>query len=113
MDFEFPGSGVHVISATNGSGKTTLLVCMERIVNTRAFNQNFIQHPSPNIDSFDDAKITYEASSGRKVTYTYRKHSDRWNATTNAGNVLKNVYSRSNFWEYASVCRSNIQTSDE
>jgi energy-coupling factor transporter ATP-binding protein EcfA2 len=94
MDFEFPGSGVHVISATNGSGKTTLLVCMERIVNTRAFNQNFIQHPSPNIDSFDDAKITYEASSGRKVTYTYRKHSDRWNATTNAGNVLKNVYSR-------------------
>ena len=43
LDFEIPNPGVHVIAASNGSGKTTLMYCIERLANTRVFNENFTQ----------------------------------------------------------------------
>jgi ABC-type cobalamin/Fe3+-siderophores transport system ATPase subunit len=61
LDFEIPAGGVHVLTASNGSGKTTLLVCLERLNNTRAFNENFKQHRSWQVDSYDSAKVTYTA----------------------------------------------------
>ena len=95
--FNFPTTGVHVISAANGSGKTTLLVCIERIFNTRAFNENFKQHRASNVDSYGDAKISYYHKNGEEVTYTYRSHSDSWRPLTKSRNVLEDSYSKIQF----------------
>lgn len=88
LDFEIPNVGVHVISATNGSGKTTLMHCIDRLVNTRVFNDNFVQHDSWNVDSYDNSKITYRSYQGNQITYTYREQSDSWRPTTRTANTF-------------------------
>lgn len=82
LDFEMPCPGVHVITASNGSGKTTLMHCIERLSNTRVFNENFTQHASWNVDSFEKSKVTYRSHNNNEVTYTYRKKTDMWRPTT-------------------------------
>ena len=88
LDFEMPGVGVHVISATNGCGKTTLIHCVERLVNTRVFNDNFKQHDSWNVDSYDKSEICYRSHRGNQVIYTYRRTSDSWRPTTQSVEAL-------------------------
>lgn len=78
LDFEIPPPGVHVVTASNGSGKTTLMHCIERIVNNSVFRDNFTQHGSWNVDSYEKSRITYRSNLGREVTYTYRSGSDSW-----------------------------------
>ena len=90
LDFEIPNGGVHVLTASNGSGKTTLLVCLERLKNTRAFNENFKQHRSWQVDSYDSAKITYTAKNNTSVSYTYRSASDSWRPLTRGSSVIQN-----------------------
>ena len=82
LDFEMPRPGVNVITASNGSGKTTLMHCIERLSNTRVFNDNFTQHTSWNVDSFEKSKVTYRSHNNNEVTYTYRKQTDMWRPTT-------------------------------
>lgn len=82
LDFEFPNSGVHVLTASNGSGKTTLMVCMARLSDSRAFNKNFIQHGSWNVDSYENSIIQYKSRHSNSVSYTYRRNSDSWRPTT-------------------------------
>ena len=82
LDFEMPNPGVDVITASNGSGKTTLMHCIERLANTRVFNDNFTQHGSWNVDSFEKSKITYKSFNNNEVTYSYRNQSDIWRPTT-------------------------------
>ena len=89
LDFEMPNPGVHVITASNGSGKTTLMCCIERLANTQVFKNNFIQHDSWNVDSFEESKITYKSHNGREVTYTYRRGSDSWRPTTQTTQTLE------------------------
>ncbi len=88
MDFEIPEPGVHIITATNGSGKTTLIHCIERLKNTRVFNDNFVQHASWNVDSFEASKITFKSNQGNEVTYTYRLGSDSWRPVTQTTHTL-------------------------
>ena len=88
LDFEMPSPGVHVITASNGSGKTTLMHCIERLSNTRVFNDNFTQHGSWNVDSFEKSKVTYKSHNNNEVTYTYRSESDTWRPTTRTTSTL-------------------------
>ncbi len=88
LDFEMPNPGVHVITASNGSGKTTLMHCIERLANTRVFNDNFVQHRSWNVDSFEDSQIKFKSNDNNEVTYTYRKSSDTWRPTTLTASTL-------------------------
>lgn len=88
MEFILPTSGVHVITASNGSGKTTLMTCILRLKDTGAFNRNFIQSKSRNVDSYLDSKITYKSRLGTSVTYTYRNISDSWRPLTQTAKAL-------------------------
>jgi len=88
LDFEMPNPGAYVITASNGSGKTTLMHCIERLANTRVFNDNFIQHRSWNVDSFGDSQITFKSNNNNEVTYTYRRSSDTWRPTTLTASTL-------------------------
>ncbi len=88
MDFELPGTGVHVITAANGSGKTTLMHCIERLANSRVFNENFIQHDSWNVDSFARSSITYKSRGNSEITYTYRENSDSWRPTSQTAHAI-------------------------
>lgn len=92
--FEFPKPGVHVLSAANGSGKTTLLACINRIHNTRALNESFIQHKVHNVDSYDKTSITFINAQQVHVSYLYNKDSDRWNPSPRIRNVLEDAYTR-------------------
>lgn len=78
-----------MITASNGSGKTTLMVCMSRLSDSRAFSNNFVQHRSWNVDSFDDSSITYRSRNSNTVTYTYRSTSDSWRPTTRDISALR------------------------
>ena len=89
MDFEIPNRGVHIITASNGSGKTTLIHCIERLRNTRVFKDNFVQHTSWNVDSFEESKISYKSNQSRETTYTYRKLSDSWRPVAQTTQALK------------------------
>jgi ABC-type cobalamin/Fe3+-siderophores transport system ATPase subunit len=88
MDFEIPYSGVHIITATNGSGKTTLIHCIERLKNTRVFNDKFTQHLSWNVDSFEKSKIKFKSNQNNEVTYTYRTASNSWRPLTQTTQTL-------------------------
>jgi len=89
LDFEIPNPGVYVITAANGSGKTTLMHCIERLSNKRVFRDNFTQHGSWNVDSFEESRITYRSNTEREVTYTYRDGSDSWRPTTQNSGALE------------------------
>jgi len=88
MEFKLPTSGVHVITASNGSGKTTLMTCILRLNKTQAFNDNFIQSRSSNVDSYQDSKITYLSRLGTSVSYTYRNGSKSWRPLTQTARAL-------------------------
>lgn len=89
LTFDLPKSGVHVITASNGSGKTTLMTCILRLKNSRAFNENFKQHKSINVDSYQNSKITYISKLNTSVTYTYRIKSDSWRPLTKTVSALE------------------------
>lgn len=88
LDFKIPNPGVHVLTASNGSGKTTLMVCIERLKGPGSLKDNFIQHRSPNVDSYATSKITYHSKLNNKVSYTYRSSSGSWWPTTQNAAVL-------------------------
>lgn len=88
LEFNIPNSGVHIMTAKNGGGKTTLITCLQRLRDTRAFNNNFKKNNAWNVDSFEDSKITYQTKTGVQTTYTYREKSDSWRATTRGVNAI-------------------------
>ncbi|TGD58252.1 ATP-dependent nuclease [Flavobacterium humi] len=76
LNFEIPNGGVHVLTSVNGSGKTTLLTCLERIINSYAFQRHFKTSNNDQFDNYRNARITYIRNATTSVTYRYKN--TRW-----------------------------------
>lgn len=88
LDYVMPEqSGVYVITGLNGCGKTSLLVALNRITNSNAFRDYYMQARN-DIDTYSRSQITYEVD-GSKIVYKHRNQ--RWVPSPRGSQGLKNL----------------------
>ena len=68
--------GVYLLTGKNGSGKTSLLTCLDRIGNSRAFQDGFPHCALEKIDSYKNATVEFRKN-GKSLVYS--KGKNRWN----------------------------------